>query len=96
MKHSTAMVNELTAAKRLILKHFELVVDFLMHISGLITRTKPYLNLDAINLPLQLGESSNFRHLKSGGYVGKIFLHPGRQSREAEEFCADTALKKLI
>ena len=36
MRHSTAMVNELNAAKRLILKHFELVIESLMHISGLI------------------------------------------------------------
>jgi hypothetical protein len=35
MRHSTAMVNELNAAKRLILKHFELVIGSLMHISGL-------------------------------------------------------------
>ena len=34
MKHSIAMVNELNVAKQLILKHFEVVVDFLMHISG--------------------------------------------------------------
>ena len=40
MKHSTAMVNELNAAKRLILKHVEVVVDFLMHISGLRKRHK--------------------------------------------------------
>ena len=38
MKHSSAMVNELNAAKRLILTHFEFVVDFLMHISGLVQR----------------------------------------------------------
>jgi hypothetical protein len=35
MRHSTATVNELNAAKRLILKHFELVIGSLMHISGL-------------------------------------------------------------
>ena len=35
MKHSTARVNELHGAKLLILKHVEVVVDFLMHSSGL-------------------------------------------------------------
>ena len=39
MRHSTAMVNELNAAKRLILKHFELVIGSLMHISG--SRLRP-------------------------------------------------------
>ena len=35
MRHSTAMVNELNEAKRLILKHFEIVIGSLMHITGL-------------------------------------------------------------
>ncbi len=35
MKHSTATVIELNAAKRLILKRFGLVIRSLMHISGL-------------------------------------------------------------
>ena len=35
MRHSTALVNELNTAKRLILKHFELVIVSLMHVSGL-------------------------------------------------------------
>ena len=34
MRHSTALVNELNTAKCLILKHFELVIGSLMHISG--------------------------------------------------------------
>jgi len=34
MQHSIAMVNELNAAKRLILKHFDLVIGILMHIPG--------------------------------------------------------------
>ena len=39
MRHSTAMVNELNKAKRLILKHFELVMGILMHIPGLSVQT---------------------------------------------------------
>jgi hypothetical protein len=39
MRHSTAKVIELNAAKRLILKQFELVIRNLMHISGLIDQT---------------------------------------------------------
>ena len=35
MKHSAIRANELHAAKRLILTHVEVVVDFLMHNSGL-------------------------------------------------------------
>ncbi|WP_262709463.1 hypothetical protein [Algoriphagus formosus] len=35
MRHSTATVIELNAAKRLILKRFELVIRNLKHISGL-------------------------------------------------------------
>ncbi|WP_288373099.1 hypothetical protein [uncultured Algoriphagus sp.] len=35
MRHSTATVIELNAAKRLILKRFELVIRNLMNISGL-------------------------------------------------------------
>jgi hypothetical protein len=35
MRHSIAMVSELNAAKRLILKHFKLVTESLMHIAGL-------------------------------------------------------------
>ena len=35
MSHSIAMANELSAAKRLILKYFELVIGILMHIPGL-------------------------------------------------------------
>ncbi len=35
MSHSIAMMNELNAAKRLILKYFELAIGILMHIPGL-------------------------------------------------------------
>jgi hypothetical protein len=40
MRHSTATVNELKAAKRLILQHFKLGIGSLMHISGLTSHLK--------------------------------------------------------
>ena len=41
MSHSTALVNELHVAKRLILKHFGLGIGSLMHIAGLRDKLPP-------------------------------------------------------
>ncbi|SEG00930.1 hypothetical protein SAMN03080598_02181 [Algoriphagus boritolerans DSM 17298 = JCM 18970] len=40
MRHSTALVNELNAAKRLILKHFKIGIGVLMHIPDLNNQIK--------------------------------------------------------
>ncbi len=69
MSHSTALVNELNAAKRLILKHFKLGIGALMHIPGLTSlpwrKAQPTLKFEPFWFFLVLASFSHRRTKRS-------------------------------